>query len=234
MKERILLLLFFFTVFITYGQKKIITKKFTKSHIEKLDYSKIYNKKSGQKIMKKNFIKIIAKNPNINLEKVIGENGEVEKYLLENTKQNKQIINTRKKPIKKGDFFPNFIAKTINNKTIELSKLQGKIVILRFDIEANSFRFNENDIKQVDSLINKVEDKEKNIKALIFFASNKLDIKQGFNLINSNFELIPNGINFHERYSINRFPTTIILGRKGRVLDYFIHVEDINLNKIIN
>ncbi|SFZ95190.1 Peroxiredoxin [Flaviramulus basaltis] len=233
MKKKILITILFFTVLMTFGQDKIIARKFTTSRVEKIDFSKIYNKKTGEKIKKKDFIKMVENNPNLQLEEIIGVDGEIEKYLVNLSKQNNGLINNRKNAILKGELFPNFIAKTINKRKIELNKLRGKIVILRFELEANSFRFKKQEIKQIDNLINKIKNKSEKIKAIIFFASNESDVKQGFDLTDSNFELIPNSLNFQEKFSITRFPTTIVIDENGKLFDYYEFIDDMNLNKII-
>ena len=233
MKKKVLITILFFTVLMTFAQDKIITQKFTTSRVEKIDYSKIYDKETGKKIKKKDFIKIIENNPNLQLDEIIGVNGKIEKYLVNLSKQNNKIINNRKNPILKGELFPNFIAKTIDKKKIELNKFRGKIVILRFELEANSFRFKKQEIKQIDSLINNLKNTNEEIKAIIFFASNETDIKQGFDLPESNFELIPNALNFQERYSITRFPTTIVIDENGKLVDYYKSIDEMNLNKMI-
>lgn len=233
MKKKVLITILFFIVLTTFGQDKIITQKFTTSRIEKIDFSKIYDKETGKKIKKKNFIKIIEKNPNLQLEKIIGVNGDIEKYLVDLSKKNNKLTNNRKNPILKGELFPNFIAKTIDKKKIELNKNRGKIIILRFEFESNSFRFKKQEIKQIDSLINNLKNKNEEIKAIIFFASNEIDIKQGFDLPESNFELIPNALNFHERFSITRLPTTIVIDEDGKLVDYYKFIDDMDLNKMI-
>ena len=156
------------------------------------------------------------------------------KYLLDLSIINNSPRNYRTKPIIKGELFPNFIAKTINKRIIELSRQRGKIVILRFELEANSFRFKKQEIKQIDNLINKINNKNKKVKAIIFFASNELDIKQGFDLQNSNFEIIPNSYNFQEKFSIIRFPTTIIIDKNGKLIDYYNYMDEINLTHLVN
>jgi peroxiredoxin len=156
------------------------------------------------------------------------------KYLLDLSIINNSPRNYRTKPIIKGELFPNFIAKTINKRIIELSRQRGKIVILRFELEANSFRFKKQEIKQIDNLINKINNKNEKVKAIIFFASNELDIKQGFDLQNSNFEIISNGYNFQEKFSITRFPTTIVIDKNGKLIDYYNYMDEINLTHLIN
>tara|TARA_B100001063_G_C16762966_1_gene556987 strand:- start:1992 stop:2699 length:708 start_codon:yes stop_codon:yes gene_type:complete len=234
MKKKILITLLFFTVLITFGQEKTVFRKFKTSRIEKVDFSKIYNKKTGKKIKKKKYIKLKKNNPNLQLERIIGVNGEIVKYLLDLSIINNSPRNYRTKPIIKGELFPNFIAKTINKRIIELSRQRGKIVILRFELEANSFRFKKQEIKQIDNLINKINNKNEKVKAIIFFASNELDIKQGFDFQNSNFEIISNGYNFQEKFSITRFPTTIVIDKNGKLIDYYNYMDEINLTRLIN
>jgi peroxiredoxin len=234
MKKKILITLLFFTVLITFGQEKTVFRKFKTSRIEKVDFSKIYNKKTGKKIKKKKYIKLKKNNPNLQLERIIGVNGEIVKYLLDLSIINNSPRNYRTKPIIKGELFPNFIAKTINKRIIELSRQRGKIVILRFELEANSFRFKKQEIKQIDNLINKINNKNEKVKAIIFFASNELDIKQGFDFQNSNFEIISNGYNFQEKFSITRFPTTIVIDKNGKLIDYYNYMDEINLTHLIN
>ena len=234
MKKKVLITLLFFTVLITFGQEKTVFRKFITSRIEKVDFSKIYNKKTGKKIKKKKYIKLKKNNPNLQLERIIGVNGEIVKYLLDLSIINNSPRNYRTKPIIKGELFPNFIAKTINKRIIELSRQRGKIVILRFELEANSFRFKKQEIKQIDNLINKINNKNEKVKAIIFFASNELDIKQGFDLQNSNFEIIPNSYNFQDKFSITRFPTTIIIDKNGKLIDYYNYIDEINLTHLVN
>ena len=234
MKKKILIALLFFTVLITFGQEKTVSRKFKTSRIEKIDFSKIYNKKTGKKIKKKKYITLKKNNPNLQLERIIGVNGEIVKYLLDLSIINNSPRNYRTKPIIKGELFPNFIAKTINKRIIELNSQKGKVVILRFELEANSFIFKKKEIKQLDNLINKIKRKKEKVKAIIFFASNELDIKQGFDLQNSNFEIIPNSYNFQEKFSIIRFPTTIIIDKNGKLIDYYNYMDEINLTHLVN
>jgi hypothetical protein len=209
MKNKFLIILMSFSVMVAFCQNETFTKKFTRTKVLKIDFSKIYYKKTGKKIKENEFVKLVKNNPNLQIENIIGIDGEIEKYLV-------------------------FFEKNIENKRIELKNYKGKIIILRFELEANTFRFKKEEIKQIDLLINKIEKKEEKIKSIIFFASNELDIEEGFDLQNSNFELIPNSLNFHQKFSITKFPTTIIIDKNGKLVDYFTCMEDINLNKLIN
>lgn len=234
MKKNFLIILLCSIASVTFGQKKTITQKFTTTQVEKIDFSKIYDSVTGNKMKKKDYIKLLENNQNIESEKIIGTDGKIVKYLISVSKTNNLPINYRKKPILKGELFPNFIAETINKRKIELNKLRGKIVILRFELEANSFRFKKQEIKQIDNLIDKIKNKSEKVKAIIFFASDKLDITKGFDLPNSNFELIPNGLNFQEKYSITRFPATIIIDKNGKLVEYYKFIDDMNLKEMIS
>jgi peroxiredoxin len=233
MKNKFLVILLFFIVSGIFSQTKI-TRKFTTTQVEKIDLSKIYSKKTGEKIKKKKYIELVKNNPHIQLERVYGVDKKVVKYLLDFTKTDSLLKNYSTKSIIEGELFPNFIAQTIDKKKIELNKLRGKIVILRFELEANSFRFKKQEIKQIDNLINKIKNKSKKVEAIIFFASNKSDIKKGFDLPNSNFQLIPNSLNFQEKYSITRFPSTILIDKNGKLVKHYKFTGDINLKEMIN
>ena len=61
MKNKFLIILMLFSVMITFCQNETITKNFTRTKVEKIDFSKIYYKKTGKKI-EKNEIDIIIAN----------------------------------------------------------------------------------------------------------------------------------------------------------------------------
>ncbi len=229
MKKNILITFLLFSTIMIFGQEKIISREFTTSRVVNIDYSKIFNKQTGKRIKKKDFFKMLEKNPNLPLEEIIGVDGKITKYFVDFSKKRNKIINNRTKPILKGELFPNFIAKTIDNKELELNQLRGKVVILRFEIAANNFRFKKYEIQELDDKINQIENKNEKIKAIIIFASSISDIKNGFDLPKSNFNLIPNGVNFQEKFSITKFPTTIVIDKNGRLVDYYRDPEDIDL-----
>jgi len=108
----------FFSVMVAFCQNETITKNFTRTKVEKIDFSKIYNKRTGKKIEKNDFIKLVKNNPNLQIENIFGIDGEIEKYLVFFEKGKNNIINNRKKPIIKGDLFPNFITKQLKIKKL--------------------------------------------------------------------------------------------------------------------
>ncbi|KUO66759.1 MAG: hypothetical protein APF83_06910 [Lutibacter sp. BRH_c52] len=234
MKKIILISLLSFFTLTTFSQK-LISREHSISYIENIDFSKIYNKQTGENIPKKEFFKLIEKNPHLPLEKEIGNDGEVTRYLVDLTSNN-FLSNTdvNRKKVEKGELFPNFVMTTIDNKKIELDKLKGKFVILRFEMEANSFRFQKQEIIDLDNQINQIKDKKNKIESIIIFTSPLSDIEQGFDLKNSNFNVVANGRNFRDKFSITSFPTTLVIDKNGFLLDYFNRSVDIDLIQIIS
>ena len=57
---------------------------------------------------------------------------------------------------------------------------------------------------------------------------------QGYDLKNSNFEVVADAFNFREKYSITSFPTTLIIDKNGFLLDYYNRSEDIDLKLLIS
>jgi peroxiredoxin len=233
MKNIIVISLLSFYTMTTFGQE-MISKEFAISRTESFDFSNIYYKQTGKKIEKNEFIKLIQKNPNLPLEKVIGVYGEVTRYLVDLTLSNNALNPSGGKRVEKGELFPNFIMNTIENKKIELDKLKGKIVILRFELEADSFRFNKKEIIDLDSEINQINDKKNKVEAIIIFSSSTSEVMQGYDLKNSNFEVVADAFNFREKYSITSFPTTLIIDKNGFLLDYYNRSEDIDLKLLIS
>jgi len=234
MKKIILISLLSFFTLTTFSQKKI-SREHTISRVENVDFSKIYDKQTGKKIPKKEFFKMLEKNPHLLLEKGIGNDGEVTRYLVDLNADNfstNTVVN--RKRVKKGELFPDFIMTTIDNKKIELDKLKGKLVILRFEIEANTFRFKKQEIIDLDIKINQIKDKRNKIESIIIFSSPLSDVKQGFDLKNSNFNVVADGFNFREKFSIIRLPTTLVIDKNGFLLDYFDWSEDIDLKQMIS
>ena len=107
------------------------------------------------------------------------------------------------------------------------------MVILRFELEADSFRFKKDEIVEIDKSIN-LSQRQSEIQAIIIFEASVEEIKKGFDLKNSNFKLIPNGFNFHQMLNIKSFPSTIILDKEGRLMGKLDWSESINILNMLN
>jgi hypothetical protein len=82
MKNKFLIILMSFSVMVAFCQNETFTKKFTRTKVLKIDFSKIYYKKTGEKIKENEFVKLVKNNPNLQIENIIGIDGEIEKYLV--------------------------------------------------------------------------------------------------------------------------------------------------------
>lgn len=227
------ILLFITTSFFSQEkQQQIITKKFSVSEKTKIDFTKVFDKKTNEKISEKEFYNLTKKNKNFSLEKIINPDGTIEKYLFTGNLENNITFRDITKRVNVGEPFPNFIIKTIQNKKIELAHLKGKVVLIRFELFANNFRFKKHEITDLDAKIN--EFGKDNFEAILIFTTPKDEVIKGFDLKNSNFNLVSDGMNFNERYKITRYPTTIIIDKKGNLIAYFKKSDEINFKEILN
>ena len=112
--------------------------------------------------------------------------------------------------------------------------MKGKIVILRFELYASNFRFKKQEVVDLDNQINQIKNSSDKVKAIIIFTTQKNEILKGFDINNSNFELVANGMNFNEKYLITRYPTTIIIDKEGGLVDYFLYSDEIVLKDLLN
>lgn len=216
------------------SQKTISTQREVKRVDTEFSIDKLYNKKTGEKISKEEFINLINKNPNLPLERIFNNSGNVIKYLYNPDNLNSPIVkNTINKTPGKNENFPNLILTTVNGETIKIEDLKGKMVILRMEMEANSFRFKKHEIEELDKAINETGRKSE-IEAIIIFRTSKQDVQRGFDLNNSNFKLIPNGANFQDKLNIRSFPSTIVLDKEGRLIDIFNSSERMDILKLLN
>ncbi len=191
---------------------------------------KLYNKKTGKKISQKELNKLVEQNPNLPLERVYDNEGNIIKYYYNPDNTSSLEENNY---VEEGAYYPELVFKTIDGKTIKLKDLRGKMVILRFEMDADTFRFKKHEIEEIDQKINATQ-RQSEIAAIIIFDASKQQIKKGFNISNSNFNLVPNGYNFQRKMKINRFPNTIVLDKKGRLLEEFPMSEGINIQELLN
>ena len=190
---------------------------------------KLYNKKTGEQVSQQEFAQLIKQNPNLALEQVYDSEGNTVKYFYDPDKPISSAATERGNAITVGSSYPELTLKTVDGKKINLKDLKGKMVILRFEMEADSFRFKKHEIEEMDRVINATQRKSE-IEAIIVFDATEQQIKQGFDLENSNFKLIPNGHNFHRKLNVNSFPHTVILDKQGRLMGEFSFSEEIDIS----
>ena len=190
-------------------------------------------KETGLKVSKSEFLKLIQENPKIYFEREVDAEGNVIRYLYNPSNQNRsgnEILNAN---VSEKVAFPNFKLTTIDKKKIELKNLIGKLVILRFELEANSFRFKKQEIEELDKQINLLSNKD-DIEAIIIFGCTEDEVRKGFNLTSSNFELVANGQNFIFKYDIHSFPSTLLIDQNGKLIENYSDSKSIIIEEHIN
>ena len=183
---------------------------------------KVYYKQTGEKMPLSEFRRITQ--GRVYFEREIDEEGHVIRYFYDPNNQKDRIWNT----LPEKALVPNFKLTTIDNKRIELKKLTGKLVILRFELEANSFRFNKQEIAALDKKINALSNKN-DVEAIIIFSCGEDEVRKGFDIANSNFKLVAGGENFIIKYDIHRFPTTLLIDQEGKLIENLSNPESVVL-----
>jgi peroxiredoxin len=236
MKSKILIILLisFLLGKVSYSQDRQFGVSFTRSFVDKdFDPGKVYYKATGQKIPEKEFIKLSQENPRMYLEREIDEEGNVRRYFYDPGNQGGSGSLTSNPFASENDLFPNFRFTTIDKKKIALTDLRGKLVILRFEFEANSFRFKKNEIEGLDKKINALENKE-DVEAIIIFQCDEEEVRKGFDLTDSNFELVADGRNFISKYDIHIFPSTLLIDQNGKFIEAYTNSNRINIDQYVN
>ncbi len=196
---------------------------------------KVYNKVTGEKLSDEELVEVLQKHPNIIFEKVINEYGEISNFYfdpnnIKNDTGSRTIIRrSAENQVKEGESFPDFIFKTIEKETIKSKNLKGTWILLRFELFA---RFTNKPL--ILDLSNQLKDLEEDYKIIpiICFADSEQNIKNELDIADLVFRLVADGSNFHEKYSIIKFPTTIIIDDQGRVYKYFFNNENIDFSGI--
>ena len=231
-KDFFLVLISFLMSTVAFGQENKVGMSYTKSVVLGFSSDNVYYKETGQKIPLAEFRRLMQENPNIYFEREIDEEGTVLRYYYSPYNQIKKGNGVYNFNVSENVAFPNFKLKTIDNKEIELKKLSGKLVILRFETEAKGNRFKKQDIELLDKKINALSKKE-DVEAIIIFPSTEDDVREGFDLANSNFKLVANGTIFMIKYAIRKYPSTLLIDQNGILIGYFSDLDSLKLEEYI-
>lgn len=191
--HKIILIIIIFSTCSIYSQKDTFSVSWTKTTLDKdFDISKVYNKGTRVQISKKEFGTLVRENPNLFLEREINETGNVVRYLYDPKNPNSNGKLDMEADTSVIGSFANFNLTTIDGTKIELSKLNGKMVILRFELSATDFHFKKQEIQKLDEQLNELGNTN-TVEAIIIFQCSENDVRAGFDLQHSNFELVANG-----------------------------------------
>lgn len=231
-KELFLVLISFLMSTVAFGQDNKVGMNYTRSFVSSFSSDNVYYKETGQKIPLAEFRRLMQENPKIYFEREIDEEGTVLRYYYSPNNQIKRGNGVFNFNVSENVAFPNFKLNTIDKKEIELKKISGKLVILRFETEAKGYRFKKQDIELLDKKINALSKKE-DVEAIIIFQSAEDDVREGFDLANSNFKPVANGIKFMIKYAIRQYPSTLLIDQNGILIGYFSDLDSLNLEEYI-
>lgn len=198
-----------------------------------LDPDKVYDFYTGQKIPEKDLRKLVKKNPKLHIYPYYDIYGKpVKHYVDQNGSGIRTKMSANTKP-EEGKPIPNIEVRTIEKETINLKALKGKVVILRFEIESNTFRFKKDEIADYEQMIND-SGRNSEIEAIIIFRSSKAEVLQGFNPKFSNFHAVSDGEGFQFMYNIDRFPSTYLIDKNGILVNKYYTPDKNELKRALD
>lgn len=194
---------------------------------------KVFNKVSGEQLSDEEISELFKKYPNIILESSIDKYGRYTEYYFDpNDIRFQKFTKARSEDAQVGlnKSLPEFVFKSIDDEVISSENLKGSWILLRFDLFS---RFaNVSEIMDLDKQIKQLN-AEISIVPIIVLADSEQNIKNSFSQYNWTFKLVGNGRNFHEKYNIIQFPTTLILDDSGRVYRYYFMGDKIDIDALI-
>lgn len=193
---------------------------------------KVYNKKTGEKLSSKEVFALLYKTPNIPMERVINNKGEVEKFLVDPGAEPSPMMNNWTEKVKPGEDFPELEFSTVEGKSLKLKDLRGKLVILRIETDAYTPRFMKDQVQKIDAAIDASPRKEE-VAAILLFMNSAEQVKAGFDYQNSNFRAVPNASNFAVKLNLRSYPKTLVIDKQGKLLEEFSGRQEINIEALL-
>lgn len=194
--------------------------------------AKLYLKTTGEKLSQKDFFELLSKNPNMSMERVINNKGEVEKILVDPGAEASPLMNNWAEKVKIGEDFPELEFTTVEGESLKLKDLRGKLVILRIETDANTPRFMKDEVQKIDSAIDASPHKDE-VSAILLFMNSAEQVKAGFDHQNSNFEAVPDAGNFTSKLNIRSFPKTLIIDKQGKLFEELSGRQEIDLEALL-
>ena len=214
-------------------EKEIIVSEHERRYVSDFDLNKVYHKETGQKISELEFSKIVNDNSRAFFEKETDDEGNLIRHLYDPNNQidgGDKIMNTY---ITEDVPFPNFSVTTIDNEKIALKDQIGKLTIVRFELATKTFQHKKHEVEALDKKINALGLQE-DVEAIIIFRSPEDEVREAFNLTNSNFKVVANGYKIIQKYYINRFPTTLLIDQNGGLIGIYTDSGEIELEEHLN
>ncbi|WP_425389630.1 TlpA family protein disulfide reductase [Ekhidna sp.] len=219
--------LFLATVFVlnitSIQAQKIYEKKATSNF--QIDPNRVYNAHTGKKIEPKKFISMIQGKP-FSIDTEIDSYGRIAKFLYDTT--GRTFLKQPEENFEVGELFPPFNITTVRKRELSFDELRDKKVVVRFEMFADKYDFSNQALRTLENQMKAGKDE---YVGVMFFHG----IQEELDTIDTKgttFHLVLQGVNFHQRYGITSFPTTILLDEQGAVTEIFRGSEKVDLKSL--
>ncbi|MGB7785322.1 MAG: redoxin domain-containing protein [Salinimicrobium sp.] len=214
------------------AQEQVAVKRQVVRRTREVATAKLYLKPTGEKLSQKEFYALWSKNPNMAMERVINNKGEVEKILVDPGAEPSPLMNNWAEKTKPGEDFPELEFTTVEGKSLKLKDLRGKLIILHWDTDANTPRFQKELVQELDATINASPHKHE-VAAILLFMNSAEQVKKGFDFQESNFSAVPDAANFTAKLNIRSFPTTLVIDKEGKLIKELSRKQQLDLEELL-
>ncbi len=179
------------------------------------DNSKIYHSQTGEKISYQQLVRL----GQFVLKPSVDQYGDITSYLyLADAKPGLTKIRNADDRVEVGSPCLPFVMRDVDKNSVSLSDLQGKVVLLHFELSTSLPFFDTIGFARYENLLATFNDNEV-FSISIFPDKPKSITARASNDLHD--ALIPFGQNFFDRYQITTFPTTILLDMEGHLVGYY-------------
>lgn len=222
---KLIALVFSFSISLAFGQ--VQQPRASTMNSENLT-NKVFNKKTGKKLSEPELAELFTKYPTIVLENFYDKYGKLEKAYFDpdNILVGRQVTRNKDNQIKVGEVFPSFVLKTIEGDLLDKDLLLGNWIFIRFELLGRFL--NKEDVQVLNQEIERIKAKKDIIGIICFADSNKEALVN----LNNEFQflkIVPDGQNFHKKYSITSFPTSVLIDPDGKVAKYYFQGDKLDL-----
>ena len=224
------LLLFAFTLLLTttssFAQSDV---KHTQTHRKstfKVDESTpIFDKETGKQLTEEEFRDIIKKNPRVHLEKEINESGNIARLIYDPNGSGITMRDPNKR-VKPNEAFPEFIFTTTTNEQLASKDLAGNVIVLYFNMALAEPYASQQKFADFEKVL-KGSPISSNILPIIITHSNTEEALAFTKDTPVPYPIVPNAINFFDRYTVIKFPSFVVINKDGTLGAYADNLDEL-------
>ncbi len=201
-----------------------------KSAAERID--KVLDKKTNQLLSDEQIHDLVRKHPNIIFDYEITKYGTKENLSIHSDSIRTGAFDRMGKypALKQGEKVHEFVFKTLNGETFSSENLQGKYIIIRFDLVPTGRFFNQKHLIELDHQIGELANTEQ-VQAFVCFMER--DESQFDELQLTSLNIVPDCSLFLEKFGIPTTPTTLLFDTEGKLIGSYSGSGTIDLKSVI-